>query len=324
MTMRELARLANVSVSTVSKAFHDADDVSPETKEHIFSIARQYGCYGKFYKGKFYKKVIAIICPELASSYYISFVERLQQILEEHDCFAIVSADHFSPTKQAEIIEYYASYLQVDGIVVFALRTALKQGYECPIVSVFPAVTTTLDCVDVRLDVPIADAVDLLYRLGHRHIGFIGERLTRRKSQHFGEAVARYPDIHATVVQNQYRFEQCGQAGVDALLAQDPQCTAILCAYDNIAFGAMRQLKLNGLRVPEDVSMIGMDNLQASQYRDIPLASVETDPAELCMLVWDLLHKKLESKFYHSSQRILITGRLIPRESVAQAPRQPE
>ncbi len=63
MTMRELAKLANVSVSTVSKAFSETDDISEETKNHIFKIARNTGCYGKFYKGKYSKKVIAIICP---------------------------------------------------------------------------------------------------------------------------------------------------------------------------------------------------------------------------------------------------------------------
>ena len=68
MTMRELARLANVSVSTVSKAFADADDVCRETKEHIFRIARETGCYGKFYKGKYSKKIYAIICSELISN----------------------------------------------------------------------------------------------------------------------------------------------------------------------------------------------------------------------------------------------------------------
>ena len=56
MTMKELAKLANVSVSTVSKAFAEADDVSEETKNHIFNIAKEYGCYGKFFKGKYSKK----------------------------------------------------------------------------------------------------------------------------------------------------------------------------------------------------------------------------------------------------------------------------
>ena len=58
MTMNELAKLANVSVSTVSKAFSDADDVSEDTKDLVFAIAKEQGCFGKFYKGKYHKKII--------------------------------------------------------------------------------------------------------------------------------------------------------------------------------------------------------------------------------------------------------------------------
>lgn len=65
MNMRDLAKLANVSISTVSKAFKNADDINEETKQHIFNLAKQNGCYGKYCKEKYPKKVIAIISREL-------------------------------------------------------------------------------------------------------------------------------------------------------------------------------------------------------------------------------------------------------------------
>ena len=57
MTLRELAKLANYSVSTVSKAFHGAEDISESTREEIFKIAREHGCFGKYYKEKYQKKI---------------------------------------------------------------------------------------------------------------------------------------------------------------------------------------------------------------------------------------------------------------------------
>ena len=107
MTMRELAVLANVSVSTVSKAFHDAEDVSDETKKLIFDTAKQYGCFGKYYRGRFEKKVIAIICPELNSAYYNVFVRLLQNVIEKNNSIAVISSDHFSKENQEELIDYY-------------------------------------------------------------------------------------------------------------------------------------------------------------------------------------------------------------------------
>ena len=83
MTMKELAALANVSLSTVSKAFHDAEDISAGTKELIFDIAKKHGCYGKYYKGKYAKTVVAIICPELESAYYNAYVEKLQKLIKK-------------------------------------------------------------------------------------------------------------------------------------------------------------------------------------------------------------------------------------------------
>jgi DNA-binding LacI/PurR family transcriptional regulator len=94
MTMRELAKLANVSFSTVSKAFTEAEDVSRETKEYIFKIAKQNGCFGKFYKGKYSKKIIAIITPEIISDYYTIYVEKLRQLIEKNDGIAIISTFH--------------------------------------------------------------------------------------------------------------------------------------------------------------------------------------------------------------------------------------
>ena len=69
MTLRELAALTNYSVSTVSKAFHGAEDISESTREEIFAVAREYGCFGKYYKDKYQKKIIAVICPELRSEH---------------------------------------------------------------------------------------------------------------------------------------------------------------------------------------------------------------------------------------------------------------
>ena len=152
MTMRELAKLANVSVSTVSKAFCDADDVSYETKQYIFDIAKQHGCYGKYYKGKYSNKIIAIICPELVSNYYSNYVGLLQKIIESNNCIPIISADHFDKGTQAELIEYYASYLKVDGIIVLGLRTPIKKGYNSPIVALFSSVDTSVDTVNTDID----------------------------------------------------------------------------------------------------------------------------------------------------------------------------
>ena len=319
MTMRDLARLANVSVSTVSKAFGDAPDVCPETKKHIFQIAKENGCFGKYYKGKFSKKVFAIICSELVSDYYIGFVERLQTLIEENGGIAVISADHFKEKKQAELIEYYASYLHVDGIVVFGLITPVKKGYDIPIVSIFSSIDTNADAIRLEMKGAINDAVELLYQNGHRRIGFIGESLTHKKATLLQTACQAYKDIQLSLYESPYRFEKAGQDGVHALFGngETHPCTALICSYDNIAFGAMKELKKLGFSVPEQVSVIGIDNISATEFVQIPLTSIDSVPDEVCAAAWDLLLKKQSNKYFRSNRDIIFKATLIVRDSVA-------
>ena len=313
MTMRELAKLANVSVSTVSKAFHDADDISEETRQMIFRVAREYGCYGKFYKGKFHKQVIAIICPEIGSGFYAAYVERLQRIIRAHNGIALISADEFSEAAQAELLDYYASYLRVDGIVAFSLKKPIKKGYDIPIVSLFSAPDPRIDTVSINLEAPMEESVALLRSLGHEKIAFLGEQLTMAKAAMFRKIIS---DASAPVIQSEFRFEKAGEDAVEQLLARETDCTALICAYDNIALGAIRQLRRRGYRVPEDVSVVGIDNIASSEHVETALTTIDTNPDEVCMLAWDIIQKKQQSKYYRSNQAITITGKLIVRETV--------
>ncbi|MBQ4082125.1 MAG: LacI family DNA-binding transcriptional regulator [Clostridia bacterium] len=314
--MKELAKLANTSVSTVSKAFRDADDVSQETKEHIFDIAKQHGCYGKFYQGKYHKKVIALVCPEIAGNYYSIFVQILQKLIEDAGGICLISTTEFNNQKQAELIEYYASYLQVDGLIVFGLKETLKKGYDIPIVSLFASKDCNVDSVNVDMESAMWEAVELLLQYGHRQIAFISEKLTLGKMELFQKIMAENKLDADLTAESDQRFEQAGIDGINTLLQLKKPFTAVICAYDHIAFGAIKQLKRNGFRVPQDCSVIGMDNISMDNFSDPSLTSIDTKPQEVCSIAWDLLQKKMENKYFKAKQSILIRSGLILRESV--------
>jgi len=324
MTMRELAKLANVSVSSVSKAFHDADDISSETKEHIFALAKKHGCYGKFYKERFPKKVIAIICAELNSGHYSGFVTKLQEFIEQSGNITVVSNDHFDADTQAELIDYYASYIHVDGIIVLGLRTLLKRGYDIPIVALFSTVDTSVDSVRNDMEGAMRDAVSLLSKLGHKSIAFVSEPRTQSTATLFELLVRQRKGVTGHLIQTTERFEKAGEEGIKQLLAKKCGATAIICAYDEIAIGAIKELKRNGISVPDDMSVIGIDNIQATAYTETGLTTIDMNPDEICMIAWDLLLKKQENKFYKNHQQITLTCKLIVRESVGPVKTQEE
>lgn len=316
--MRELAKLCNVSISTVSKSFCDAEDVSKETKELVFKTAKQYGCFGKFYKGKYHKKIIAVICAEL-SDYYSIFVRKLQECIEKDDGICLISTFNFSAAKQAELIEYYASFLRVDGIIVFTLKQPLKKGYDVPIVSIFSSVDQRVDSVNTNLRLAIDEAFASLYSLGHRRFAFLGEELTRTKASCIEDSLRSLTDCSCTFIESDKRFEEAGADGIDRLMRENTSFTAVICAYDNIAFGAIKQLKSIGLHVPEDVSVIGMDNIDIGRFTETSLSTVDTTPDDICRITWDLLSKKIQNKYFRANQNLIINPRFIQRESIGKA-----
>ena len=316
MTMKELAKLANVSVSTVSKAFSEADDIGEDTREHVFQLAREHGCYGRFFKGKYHKKIVAIICPELIGNYYTCFIDCFRELIEAADGMCVVSADHFSPTKQAELIDYYIAYLKVDGLIVFNLNAPIKKAYDRPIVALFSNKASCVDFVQVNMSGALERAVSLLMEYGHKKIAFLGEALTQSKEEHFLSAATNHGCDGAIVIRSGFRFEKAGEDGICQLLEQYADTTAIICAYDRIAYGAIRQLEMAGLQVPRDMSFIGIDNISTSEYTKPTLTTIDTKPQEVCRVAWDLLEKKMQNSGFGVRQTIEIQTGLILRESV--------
>lgn len=115
MTLSKLAKLANVSVSTASKAFSGSNEVSEETRNMIFDVARENHCFRKFYNAKYPKVVIAIIAPEFKGAYYTRYLCCIQDELEKANCKLCVSTTNFSEEKKRSLLEYYCRYTNMDG-----------------------------------------------------------------------------------------------------------------------------------------------------------------------------------------------------------------
>ncbi len=314
MTMEKLAKLAGVSVSTVSKAFRDALDVSADTKEKIFALAKEYGCYGKFYKSRFHKKIFAIIFPEIESVYYNDYVRRLQEIIEQNGGIVLMSTDNFNGEKQTELIDYYASFLNVDGIFVITLHNELKSGYETPIVSLMSSKTKD-DSINIDMRRAMRDAVELLTQNGHTDIAFLGESLTKSKAKMFCD-ICRLPYNCDNVIESAQRFQMAGQDGAKRLLSKKTRYTAIICAYDDIAYGAIKYLKSQGVSVPDDMSVIGINNISFSQFVETPLTTIAFNTEAVCESAWELMAKKVKNKYY-KNKNVTYPARLVLRNSVA-------
>lgn len=311
MTLSKLARLANVAVSTASKAFSMSDDINEQTREEIFRVARENGCFKKFFNAKYPKFVIALICPEVDSRHYSELCRYLQQRLQTRGCEICISSTEFSAAVTADMIEYYEKYSSVDAIILIDPPATVLPPHETPIISLGSRahnadVTLCLDYMTA-----LKSALTDFKAAGISHIGFIGEPHTVTKLSAFKSAVSEIYGFteEKYISVSDLRFEKGGCAAARALYSRGALPEAIICAYDDMALGAMRFFHDNGISVPDDIKVIGMDNILHSEYFVPSLSTIDYMNEEIAKTatesVFELLDGKTPAEIHNFSARLI-------------------
>ena len=317
ITLSKLAKLANVSVSTASKAFSLSSEVNEETREHIFQVAKEQGCFKKFFSAKYPKYVIALICPEIVSFIYADTLLKLQNYLSEKNCDTCVAVTDFSYEKEAELIDYYYKYSTVDGIIVISGKHSIPpENPEIPLVYIGGKPDenqAAFFCSDILP--AIKDAVDYLIKNGVYDIGYIGEPLTKSKLTQLSDVLKEsgHPLKDRFISISEKRFEQGGYEAMEKLLSLDSPPRAVVCGYDYMAIGAIRCALDKGLRVPEDIAVIGMDDIAQAEYLNPPLASISSESYEVCKLAADSVIKRIGGDY--SDRGVMVPGKFKLRKS---------
>ena len=301
MTLTELAKLAHVSTSTASKAFALSPEVNAETRDMIFEIAKQHGCFKKFYRLEYPGLVFAVICPEFESLYYTSILARLQVALDKRGCEICVATTQFSKERCVELVDYYTKYARVDGIILFDGASGLAAQGDVPIVCVGHASDKAIRVVLHKLPA-LEEAIDHFLERGIDDIGFLGERLTISKERSFRDILAsRGVTVHESSIWIGERFADGGYATVKEMLKKEKPPRAIICGYDYLAIGAMRALTEEGYRIPEDVAIVGMDDIPEARFLNPSLTSISSNIDEVCEAASETLINILMGNPYEKS-----------------------
>lgn len=301
MTLSKLAQLANVSVSVVSKAFSGREDVSEAMREHVFSVAREHGCFGQFYHARYDKPVIAVIIPEAISKYYIHVIETLKKDIEENGYTMLLSISNFDNTMKDELVRYYTEHSKVDGLILIDSQFNTTSKCNTVLVSVNQSKKRTEFGSEIYLEKSngINDALDYLISHGHRRIAFVGEAYTTSKRK---KLLNRLLELEITVDERLFytslnRFEEAGRDGVRKLFSENIEPpTAIFGAYGYITQGILAELEAMGINVPEDVSVISMDNDPYPLHPTLDVACIPSDIERLCAEAMKILCDKIGKK----------------------------
>ncbi len=302
ITLSKIAKIANVSVSTASKAFSGSDEVNKETRDLVFRIAKDHGCFKKFYNAKYPKLVVAIIAPEFESAHYNCYLSCIQRSLETENCELCVSATDFSKEREATLLEYYYKHSNVDGILLINSQVTITEDYEVPVVLINPAPSANdsshCSLVSSNMKPALLKSIDYLISKKVDSVGFIGEPLTIGKQRLFTQALAEkglpYEESFFSISED--RFEAGGYAAMERLLSQSKIPRAVVCAYDNMALGAIRCVLDHGLSVPEDMAILGIDDIPQARFLNPPLASISTPTEKLCEIATQTMLRQINGE----------------------------
>lgn len=322
MTFRKLAKLASVSPATVSKVMSGSSEISAETAERVLRIAQENGMdvtRRKTLRVDPEQVRVLVLVPELSSIFYAQMAtdvcEQLTAAGVEH-AIRICGFDRGQTRSAVQEILKDGIY---HGILSIA-RFTPSPDTLIPI-TVFGEETDSCDSVTIDFKSGMNDAIRHLKDLGHREIGMISEQLTNYKLQIFRDCMEQndLPVREEFVWVSSKRFENIGYEAVQSMLDRGSLPTALITAYDEIALGAIHALQAAGVRVPEDISVVGINDIPFSAYSSIPLTTLQGYPRETIETAIQLLLRKIQNHNQGLCQHIRVKSRLILRKTTAPA-----
>ncbi|MBO5714235.1 MAG: LacI family DNA-binding transcriptional regulator [Clostridia bacterium] len=300
MTLSKLAKLANVSVSVVSKAFSGRDDISEHMREHVFKVARENGCFQQFYHARYDKPVIAVIIPEAISKYYIRYIQKLKEEIELNGYTMLLSISNFDTELTNELVKYYVVHSKVDGLILIDgtfTPSFNPSDFNTVIISISNE-NKDFSGTHIRKSVSkgIHNALAFLYENNHRKIGYIGEFLTEQKQL---SVIKELENLGLDVNKKWFfssslRFEEAGKKGVEQIFtAKGEKPTAIIGAYGYITQGILAKLKEMNISVPDDVSVVSLNNEPSPISNELDVSYVSSNIDNLCSIAIDVLNAKI-------------------------------
>ena len=329
-TIREVAEIAGVSIATVSRVVNGREDVSPETRELVQRVVRERGyTANRNARGLSAGKtgLIGATVPMLHHAYFSHILAGAAEGLYEQDMRLVLSPTMHEHHREVSLLERLM-HGTTDGAVIILpeessdeLELLLNHGYRFVVIDPLLPLNERIPAVSAAHAAGADQAMKHLLSLGHMRVGAItgprGWKATddRRRGYYAALAAAGImPDPQLEVESN---FEIAGGASAaEQLLDLAEPPTAIFCFNDNMAVGAMQTARARGVGVPEDLSIVGFDDLEEAEIVTPALTTIRQPLAEMGRIAVSLLMRLLDNQRLEALHVELGT-RLVVRDSTA-------
>jgi LacI family transcriptional regulator len=329
VTITAIARAAGVSVPTVSRVLNGRSDVAPHTRERVEGLLREHGYRRRAGTSKV--GLIDLVFNDLDSPWAVEIIRGVEDAGHATGTGTVVSAIHSQPTSARQWLRNLRAR-STDGII-FVTSTltppmhAELRRLNIPMVVVDPAGVPALDVPTIGATnwAGGMSATEHLLALGHWRIGFItGPKqllCSRARLDGYRAALdAAGVPLDEDLLQPGDFYTESGFAGGRRLLELPDPPTAVFAASDQMAFGVYEAVRRRGLRVPEDVSVIGFDDLPESRWASPPLTTVRQPLVQMGSVAARTVLRMSRGEQI-DSPRVELATELVARDSTAEPSR---
>ena len=333
VTIRDVASLAQVSLGTVSNVLNNPSSVAPATRNRVLEAINSTGfvrstAAHQLRVGK--SGTIGVVLLDIANPFFAEMTRGAEHVFRERDYVLMLCSSDESAEREQRYFRVLEEH-RVDGLLISPVERDLEGTAEL-VAHGIPAVLLDRDgssrglCSATVDDVRGAElAADHLFELGHVTIAFVngpatirqcsdrreGARRSARRARRRGKATLREVPVGALTIEQ-------GEAAVSALFALDPRPTAVMCANDLLALGVLRGLAAAGVAVPDEMAVVGYDDVAFASMLSPSLTSVRQPKYELGAVAAELLLEEVGG-LPHEHRAIRFEPELVVRASSAPA-----
>ena len=289
VTIKDLAKSLNVSASTISMALNDNPRVSEKTKKAVHDLAKKMHYHPNLIARAMVKKrtsLIGLIISDIMSSFFPQIIQGIEDLLTAQAYSIIVCSTNNDAGRERDYLRMLREK-RVDGIIADTVESdENKDLWEDIVARKVPAVTILSippikGLCNIKVDNIMGGflATEHLIKTGHQIIGHLAgpERfqISRDRLKGYKMALKKYnmPSSENIILETTFDWE-AGYNNMRLLLQTKPRPTAVFCAGDIIAIGASYALRQSGFHVPNDVAIMGYDDLFIASIAEVPLTTV--------------------------------------------------
>ncbi len=330
MSLEEVARRARVSTATVSRVLNDIDVVKNSTRARVLKVVAELNYHPNLHArslagGK--SQTLGMIVSNMENPFFLDIFRTLEADARDHGYDVVMANTDYQPEMLSRSIRLMIGR-RVAGLAVIVSEMApelISELTASKIPTVFYDVgTVTKNISNIRVNYRrgIEKIVEYLHDLGHSRLAYVGHHSTlgptSEREKAFVETVSRFaPATQWRTVADQDGFEG-GRRAAREILASRFHPTAVICVNDFMAFGVLRELREQGLRVPEDISVTGFDNILLSEFCYPSLTTVHIPRDRVGHLSFEILVPGAV-KGKPLGREVLIDPELVLRESTGPA-----